>query len=126
MYIVAPSRLNNTPVGYQPVGMNPLTRLSPGRDTSTNATVLLSAFATSSRSPAGDSVTAFGVEPGGAFGNIAMEICSAALAAARSIVHTALVFAHATKRRWPSPDSTIAFGWPPTAISALTASVDAS
>ncbi len=41
-------------------------RLSPGRVTSTTATVLLSALATSRVAPSGDSASAFGVEPGGA------------------------------------------------------------
>src|SRR5437867_199982 len=44
-----PSPLIIDAVGYQPVGMNPSTSLEPGFATFTTATVLLSAFATSSR-----------------------------------------------------------------------------
>src|SRR5712691_7350936 len=51
-----PSPLNWTAVGYQPVGMKPLTALAPGRLTSTTATALLSALATSSVRPSGERV----------------------------------------------------------------------
>src|SRR4029434_10892941 len=56
-----PSRLNCAAVGYQPVGMKPRTALSPGRETSTTATVLLSALATSSVLPSGDRPRPLGV-----------------------------------------------------------------
>ena len=46
--ICLPSRLNTAPVGYQPVGMKPSTKLRPPLLTSTTATALMSAFATSS------------------------------------------------------------------------------
>jgi hypothetical protein len=52
-----PSRLNIAPVGYQPVGMKPSTSLAPGFDTSTTATALLSALATSSRVSSADRLT---------------------------------------------------------------------
>ena len=67
-YTDFPSRLICTAVGYQPVGMKPSTWLRPGRDTSTTATALLSALATSRVSPLGARWTAFGVLPGGAPG----------------------------------------------------------
>src|SRR5207244_3035117 len=112
-----PSRENMAAVGYQPVGMNPSTSLCPGFATSITATVLLSALATSRRLSSGERLTWFGVDPGGACGNIDTEICSAARPVSRSIAHTALVFAQATKRRLPSFVSAIALGCSPTAIS---------
>ena len=114
-----PSGANSTPVGYQPVGMKPSTSLRPGVSTSTTATVLLSAFATSSVPPSGDSASAFGVLPTGAFGYSATEICSFAVPDARSTTHTALVFAQATNSRLPSAERSIAFGCPPTSNSAV-------
>jgi hypothetical protein len=63
-----PSRLNWTAVGYHPVGMKPFTTLAPGRLTSTTATALLSALATSRVSPSGERPSPFGVLPAGAFG----------------------------------------------------------
>ena len=61
-----PSRPNLTPVGYQPVGMKPRTRESPGREMSMTATALLSALAASSVFPSGETSSAFGVLPAGA------------------------------------------------------------
>ena len=55
-----PSGVNRTPVGYQPVGMKPATRLADGRATSTTATALLSALATSSVRPSGESAEGVG------------------------------------------------------------------
>jgi hypothetical protein len=118
-----PSRSKATPVGYQPVGMKPRKRLSPERVTSTTATVLLSAFATSSVWPSGESASAFGVEPGGARGESATAIFSAATRVATSTTQTAFVLAHATKRRRPSFENCIAFGCSPTRISSIGASV---
>src|SRR2546430_10097696 len=109
-----PSRLNIAPVGYQPVGMKPSAWLAPVFDTSTIAMVLLSAFATSSRVSSGERLTWFGVDPGGAFGNNAIEICSTDRRAATSMAQTALVFAHATNKRFPSFVMAIAFGCSPT------------
>jgi hypothetical protein len=106
--------------------MVPSAALRPGRETSTAATVLLSAFATSSVLPSADSATAFGVEPGGAFGKSDVPICSTARRAATSIAQTAFVFAHATKRRAPSGDSAIALGCSPVATSPPGSSVSAS
>ncbi len=97
--------------------MNPSTSLLPGLATSTTATVLLSALATSRRLSSGERLTWFGVDPGGACGNIDTEICSAARPASRSIAQTALVLAQATKRRLPSRVSAIALGCSPTTIS---------
>jgi hypothetical protein len=65
-----PSRLIMAAVGYQPVGMKPSTWLRPLSETSMTATVLLSALATGSRFSSGDKLTEFGVDPGGAAGNI--------------------------------------------------------
>ena len=110
-------RENMTDVGYQPTGTHPSTVLRSPFDTSTTATVLLSALATSSLVPSGDSARLFGVVPTGAFGYNATEICSFADRDARSTTQTAFVFAHATNSRVPSFDWSIAFGWGPTAIS---------
>src|SRR4030095_1318837 len=63
------SRSNAAPVGYQPVGTNPSTRLWPRFETATAATVLLSALATRRRPPSAEIATAFGVDPGGALGD---------------------------------------------------------
>src|SRR5512139_1402778 len=91
----SPAPVKATPVGYQPVGTKPRKRLSPGRVTSTTANVLLSAFATSRVAPSGERARAFGVEPGGAWGERATPIRSTALPLARSTTQTAFVFAHA-------------------------------
>src|SRR5215475_5547372 len=104
--MASPRALNATPVGYQPVGINPATRPAPGFDTSTTATLLLSAFATSSLLPSGESASALGVDPGGACGNNATEICSTAFISHGSIAYTAFVFAQATNNR-PSGASTM-------------------
>ena len=106
--------------------MNPSTTLRPGSRMSTTATVLLSAFATSSRAPSGDRPSPLGVDPGGEFGKSATEICSFAVIAAMSTTHTALVLAHATNSRPASFDHTIAFGCSPTATSPRFSSVAAS
>src|SRR5207247_11357503 len=118
-----PSLLNIAAVGYQPVGMNPSTWLEPGFDTSTMATVLLSALATTRRVSSGDRLTWFGVDPGGAFGKSATEICSTARRPATSTTHTALVLAQATNRRLPSFEIAIALGCSPTAISPFDSNV---
>src|SRR5262245_41689563 len=76
MKIRLPSRLHCAAVGYQPVGMKPRTALAPERETSTTATVLLSALATSSVLPSGDRPRPLGVLPGGAAGSREIEICS--------------------------------------------------
>src|SRR6186997_1426967 len=55
-----PSRANMTVVGYQPTGTHPSTLLPHGLVTSTTATVLLSALATSSRVPSRDNARLFG------------------------------------------------------------------
>src|SRR5262245_25943359 len=117
-----PSRSKMTPVGYQPTGIHPLTTLLRGVETSATVSVLLSAFATSSVRPSGDSATAFGVEPAGASRPSATEICSVALFVAVSTTHTAFVFAQATNSRLPSFESAIAFGCSPTVTSPFTAS----
>src|SRR5579863_9466368 len=121
-----PSWLNSTPVGYQPVGMNPSTRLSPAREMSTIATALLSALATTSRWPSGDTASAFGVDPAGASGYSDTEICSIAFARATSTTQTTFVLAHATNSRAPSTDHAIAFGCSPTATSPFSARVAGS
>ena len=121
-----PSRENATPVGYQPVGIEPRETARPGLATSTAATVLLSALATSSIRPSADSASAFGVEPGGACGKSDVPICSSARREATSIAQTAFVLAHATKRREPSGDSAIAPGCSPVATSPRGSSVSGS
>src|SRR5262249_39369343 len=120
------SRLISAAVGYQPVGMKPWTSLWLASLTSTTATVLLSAFATTRRFSSGDRLTAFGVDPGGASGKIDTFTCSTALRFATSTTHTALVLAHATNSRRPSRVSAIAFGCSPTGISPFASSVWAS
>src|SRR5262245_35479387 len=64
----APARSNATLVGYHPEGTQPSTSLAPGFSTSTIATVLLSALATRSVVPSGDSDRLFGVVPTGESG----------------------------------------------------------
>src|SRR5471032_1753966 len=86
-------------------------------ETSITATVLLSAFATSIRFSSGERLTEFGVDPGGASGNIEILTRSTACLAATSTTHTAFVLAQATNRRLPSRVSAIALGCSPTAIS---------
>ena len=112
-----------TAVGYQPVGMKPWKRLSPGRVTSTTATSLLSALATSRVEPFGESARALGVEPAGARGESATLICSLVRPVARSTTATAFVLAQATKSRVASFDRAIAFGCSPTVSSRRAASV---
>jgi len=112
-----PVRSKPTSVGYHPVGTKPRKRLSPGRVMSTTATVLLSALATSSVEPSGETASAFGVEPGGAFGVRAMPMRSVGRREARSTTHTAFVCAQATNSLRPSFEKAIAFGCSPTAIS---------
>src|SRR3954464_3847068 len=58
-----PSRSKRTPVGYQPTGIQPWTADAPGFETSARVTVLLSALATRSVRPSGDSARPFGVDP---------------------------------------------------------------
>ncbi len=118
-----PSGVKRTTVGYQPAGMNPATRLARGRETSTAATVLLSALATSSVRPSGERPRAFGVVPAGESGTTETEICSVAARATRSSTQTEFVLAHATKRRAPSADRTMAFGCSPTGTSPRGSSV---
>src|SRR5438477_11047703 len=71
-----PSRENAAAEGYQPDGRKPETRLSPGRDTPATATVLLSALATRSVAPSGQSPSPFGVGAGGALGQRAIDVGS--------------------------------------------------
>src|SRR4030095_15973827 len=62
-YNCLPSLLNSTPVGYQPAGTKPMTRLLSSFEISTSATELLSAFATASCLPSGETASALGVAP---------------------------------------------------------------
>src|SRR5215472_17398568 len=100
-------------VGYQPVGIKPRTRDSLRSETSITATLLLSAFATYKRRPSGESASASGVEPTGAFGSSAVEIVSTTLESAMTL--TWFEPESATKRR-PSLAQIISLGWLPTAI----------
>ena len=68
MKICRPSRLKMAPVGYRPVGMKPATLLLTLLLTSMTATALLSAMATTSVWPSGDSATELGVDVAGAPG----------------------------------------------------------
>src|SRR6187397_1069096 len=74
-----PSRSKSTAVGYQPTGIHPWTAEAPGFDTSATVTVLLSALATRSVRPSGDSASPLGVDATGASRPRATEICSAAV-----------------------------------------------
>src|SRR3954449_4842874 len=117
MKIRRPSLLKRAAVGYQPVVRNPRTAPAPGRETSTTATVLLSALATSRVRPSGESPRPLGVLPGGAAGSRAIEMRCLAVREARSATQTSLVLAQATKRRPPSLERVMALGCSPTAIS---------
>src|SRR3954453_17650919 len=109
-----PSPEKTTDAGYQPTGPPPSAGLEPGVRTSTTATVLLSALATSIFVPSGDSARLFGAVPTGAFGDRTTAICTLALRVARSTTPTAFVYARPTRSRLPSFESSIAFGCGPT------------
>ena len=94
-----PSGLTATAVGYQPVGMNPLTWLRLGVAMSMTATSLLSALATKSVLPSGATASASGVLPSGALGKRAVWIVSVTIPRRVSITETQLLEAHATKIR---------------------------
>src|SRR2546427_6060949 len=111
------SRVNTAPVGYHPVGMKPFTRLRPPLLMSMTVTVFVSAFATSSIRPSGDTATELGVEVGGASGKRLVEICSMASPENVSSTHTAELLPHATNNRLPSTESAIAFGCSPVGMS---------
>ena len=99
----------------------------PGFETSTTVTVLLSALATSSVRPSGDSDDAVRRRSRPAPGRRARpKSARSPFASATSTTHTAFVFAHATNSRAPSRDSTIALGCSPTGISPRASSVVAS
>src|SRR4051794_21390202 len=110
---VFPSGLTATAVGYQPVGMNPLTADLRGASTSMTATQLLSALATYRVSPSGLRARASGVLPSGAFGNRAVEIVSTTCPRFVSMTLTALLDAQATNSR-PSLCRAIWLGCSPT------------
>src|SRR5437867_919536 len=59
------SGLSATAVGYQPTGMKPLATETFGSETSTTITSLLSALATNSVLPSGETATPQGVLPSG-------------------------------------------------------------
>src|SRR5438067_4422283 len=96
-------------LGYQPVGMNPITCDCPRSWISTTATLLLSALATKSLSP--DSASAIGVEPMGALGSRDVRIDSVTFGASEtaSITLTVFVPALVTKIR-PSGDQRTSLG----------------
>src|SRR5580765_3666107 len=99
------------PVGYQPVGTKPLTKLRPPLLTSTIATALVSALDTISVWPSGDSESELGVA--GAAGVRLIEICSIASPAKVSYTQTAALLPQATNSRLPSRERTIALGCSP-------------
>src|SRR5213083_1235597 len=101
-----------TAVGYQPVGMKPRTRLEPARETSTTATALLSAFATKSDLPSGESARAFGVVPAGEEGVSVTRTFSLTWPPAISSASTVSSLPQDTKRR-PSGENARSFGWGP-------------
>src|ERR1700733_13911174 len=103
--ICVPSRLTIAPVGYQPVGMKPWTRLAALLLTSTTATSLSSALATSNVRPFGDNPSEFGPAVDGAPGVRLIEICSIGRPANVSYTQTVADVAHAMKIRFPSFDS---------------------
>src|SRR5258708_10210615 len=108
-----PSRVNVAPVGYQAVGMKPSTTLRDGLPTSTTATELVSALATTSVRPSGESDTEFGVDVSGASGYRLVEICSSASYENVLNTHTHALLPHATYSRRPSAHSAIALGCSP-------------
>src|SRR5450432_1191542 len=90
-----------TAVGYQPVGMNPSTRLRAS-ETSTTAAALASEQATKSLLPSAESPSPEGVMPSGWRGVMATLMLSttlSSLAAVTPTAYTLLVLAAATKRR---------------------------
>src|SRR6185295_8924178 len=110
--ICLPSRLKMAPVGYQPVGTKPVTKLRALLLTSTTATALVSAFDTSSVRSSGERASELGVEVGGAFGNRLIEFCSRASPENVSNTQTEALLPQATNRRLPSGESASAFGCP--------------
>ena len=94
-----PSGVTATAVGYQPVGMKPLTWLRLGAAMSITATQLLSALATKSVLPSGATARASGVLPSGAWGKRAVWIVSVTIPRRVSITETQLLDAQATKIR---------------------------
>ena len=100
--------------------MKPSTRLSPGFETSTIATVLLSALATSKLSGRPARARARSASTPAALPERARSRSArCAFGRATSTTQTAFVFAQATNSRVPSAESTIAFGCSPTATLAL-------
>ena len=121
-----PSLLNITPVGYQPVGMNPSTSLRAGvLDIDDRHGVVVGVGDQQGlavgRQAAGRSASS----PAARSGTARRAICSRAVRAATSTTHTALVLAHATNRRCPSFENTIALGCSPTTTSPVFSSVAA-
>ena len=92
------------------------TRLFAVASHRSTATLLLSALATYSRRPSGESASASGVDPTGALGSSDVRIVS--MTAAPAITLTSFDPESATNRR-PSFDQTISLGWLPTAIRAV-------
>src|SRR5262249_5927768 len=88
-----------TAVGYQPVGMKPLTWLWLGTAMSITATQLLSALATYNVLPSGARARASGVLPSGALGNREVRIVSVTAPRLVSMTETQLDEAQATNRR---------------------------
>src|SRR5437879_2932363 len=94
-----PDGSTRTAVGYQPVGMNPSTRLR-SVEMSTTAATLPSEHATKSRLPSGARPSAEGVMPSGWRGVIARLMLSMtrnSLASVTPTAYTLLVLAAATK-----------------------------
>ena len=106
--------------------MNPSTSLLPGFSMSIIATVLLSALATASVWPSGDTDSAFGVVPAGASGNGDTPICSRAVSVAVSPDGETLAVANADNNTVAMIDidkpgrseveGFIPTGWYPTAV----------
>src|SRR5262245_18635921 len=115
-----PSGVTATAVGYQPVGINPLTTDRFGISTSTTATQLLSALATYSVWPSGAMASASGVLPSGALGNRLVVTVSVTIPRRVSMTVTQLLDAQATKSRSSCGCVTIWFGCSPTGMRATT------
>src|SRR5258706_4298285 len=114
-----PSGLTSTAEGYHPVGINPATRLAPRLDTSITQSALLSALATYSVSPSGESARAFGVLPAGALGvreHLMVSTCRREVAS-RTVTSSELP--QLTNSR-PSLESARSFGWSPIVIRSAT------
>src|SRR5438270_2284024 len=114
MYSSLPSGATATPVGYQAVGIRPLTRspVSSLPPSCTTATSLLPAFATYSLSP--ETASAFGLLPCRASGYGARSMVRVTMSRLVSITDTVSLSELATYASWRAGLRARALGWVPT------------